>query len=287
MAGQVHHAVHALRRDRPHLGGQVAGVVDGVRRAQVADEVGLGARLGGGDDLGAMGDGELDRVGADATGRAGHQHSLAGGGGQGVDGVQRGGATLPISSMTTAVKSSRSVRLVLPASTCARIPKFNVRTTRHVLKIGGNSLLDEHERSAHFPLLGRPAVAGSGADGHPRRATDLLGGAAATYPTQPASWRFTRVRRRPTSPAAFGPCPTEHPSAPPFLARVPRLLPHGTRTRRGPRSRGNRAVPALRTLAPELVPGAFSTPGADSSKTRDVILSSLRRSRRWVAAVPS
>ncbi len=168
-------------------------MVDGVRRAQVADEVGLGARLGGGDDLGAMGDGELDRVGADATGRAGHQHSLAGGGGQGVDGVQRGGATLPISSMTTAVKSSRSVRLVLPASTCARIPKFNVRTTRHVLKIGGNSLLDEHERSAHFPLLGRPAVAGSGADGHPRRATDLLGGAAATYPTQPASWRFTQV----------------------------------------------------------------------------------------------
>src|SRR5262249_23670343 len=33
-------------------------------------------------------------------------------------------STLPISSMTPTVKSSRSVRLVLPASTCARMPMF-------------------------------------------------------------------------------------------------------------------------------------------------------------------
>src|SRR5262245_22633936 len=33
-------------------------------------------------------------------------------------------STLPISSITPAAKSSRSVRLVLPASTCARMPRF-------------------------------------------------------------------------------------------------------------------------------------------------------------------
>src|SRR5215510_1039899 len=33
-------------------------------------------------------------------------------------------STLPISSMTPTVKSSRSVRLVLPASTCATMPMF-------------------------------------------------------------------------------------------------------------------------------------------------------------------
>ena len=49
-------------------------------------------------------------------------------------------STLPISSMTPAANSSRSVRLVLPASTCARIPRFSVLTKRHVLWIGGNSL---------------------------------------------------------------------------------------------------------------------------------------------------
>jgi len=36
-------------------------------------------------------------------------------------------STLPISSMTPAAWSSRSVSVVLPASTCARIPKLSVR----------------------------------------------------------------------------------------------------------------------------------------------------------------
>jgi hypothetical protein len=44
--------------------------------------------------------------------------------------------------MTPAAYSSRSVRLVLPASTCAKIPKFNVRITRPVIQMGGNSLMD-------------------------------------------------------------------------------------------------------------------------------------------------
>jgi hypothetical protein len=35
------------------------------------------------------------------------------------------------------------VRVVLPASTCARIPKFNVANSRHVLQIGINSQIDE------------------------------------------------------------------------------------------------------------------------------------------------
>ena len=41
-------------------------------------------------------------------------------------------STLPIVSMTPAACSSRSVSVVLPASTCARIPKFSVpRGNRH------------------------------------------------------------------------------------------------------------------------------------------------------------
>ena len=63
-------------------------------------------------------------------------------------------STLPISSMTPAVNSSRSVRLVLPASTCARIPKLSVRTKRHVLRIGGNCPRERHERCTHGTLPG-------------------------------------------------------------------------------------------------------------------------------------
>src|SRR6266508_3380998 len=76
-------------------------------------------------------------------------------------------STSPTVSMTPAAYSSRSVSVVLPASTCARIPRFNVLTPRHVLWIGGNSLLRGHERLAHLRLLGRSAVVGSAADGHP------------------------------------------------------------------------------------------------------------------------
>ena len=67
-------------------------------------------------------------------------------------------STLPISSMTPAAWSSRSVRVVLPASTCASIPKFNVRTARHVLRmrLGG---LDGHEL-AH-DVQGRRSERGS------------------------------------------------------------------------------------------------------------------------------
>src|SRR5205807_10441308 len=63
-------------------------------------------------------------------------------------------STLPISSMTPAACSSRSVSVVLPASTCARIPKFSVlRSKRHTLRIGHKGLLDGHERCAHLGSL--------------------------------------------------------------------------------------------------------------------------------------
>jgi hypothetical protein len=42
-------------------------------------------------------------------------------------------STLPTSSMIPAAWSSRSVRVVLPASTCARIPRFKVPMERRVL----------------------------------------------------------------------------------------------------------------------------------------------------------
>ncbi|MGW7522390.1 heme-binding protein [Streptomyces sp. NPDC054783] len=55
--------------------------------------------------------------------------------------------------MTPAAYSSRSVRLVLPASTCARIPRFRVRevvrTECHVLQVDGDSFRVGHELSAH------------------------------------------------------------------------------------------------------------------------------------------
>src|SRR3712207_5163287 len=62
-------------------------------------------------------------------------------------------STLPISSMTPAAYSSRSVKVVLPASTCARIPRFKVPIELHVLQIGGSYLLNRHESSAHLLLL--------------------------------------------------------------------------------------------------------------------------------------
>ena len=68
-------------------------------------------------------------------------------------------STLPISSMTPAAYSSRSVSVVLPASTCARIPKFNVlRSTSHTLRIGHKSPLDGHDRCAHLSSLGIAAA---------------------------------------------------------------------------------------------------------------------------------
>src|SRR5947207_11931041 len=64
-------------------------------------------------------------------------------------------STLPASSMTPASYSSRSVRVVLPASTCARIPRFSsFCDTRHTLQIGPKGPVDGHERVAHrFSLV--------------------------------------------------------------------------------------------------------------------------------------
>src|SRR5262249_30121938 len=64
-------------------------------------------------------------------------------------------STLPTSSMTPAAYSSRSVSVVLPASTCAKIPKFSECMQCHVLRVV-SSLRHGHERCAHGCLLGRP-----------------------------------------------------------------------------------------------------------------------------------
>ena len=61
-------------------------------------------------------------------------------------------STLPTWSMIPAAKSSRSVRLVLPASTCARIPRLSEVTSSHVLDVGGRGR-DEHEKLPHWGLL--------------------------------------------------------------------------------------------------------------------------------------
>lgn len=61
-------------------------------------------------------------------------------------------STLPGRSITPAAYSSRSVRVVLPASTCARIPKLSVFCdTRHILRTGHEGHLDGHEHPAHLP----------------------------------------------------------------------------------------------------------------------------------------
>src|SRR4026209_1099245 len=55
--------------------------------------------------------------------------------------------------MTPAAYSSRSVSVVLPASTCARIPRFNVlRSTSHDLR-SREALLHGHDRVAHSASL--------------------------------------------------------------------------------------------------------------------------------------
>ena len=64
-------------------------------------------------------------------------------------------STLPISSMMPALCSSRSVRLVLPASTCARMPRLSRATVRHVLEVGR---VGGHERSRHRAPPGRRVV---------------------------------------------------------------------------------------------------------------------------------
>src|SRR6476646_1025027 len=58
-------------------------------------------------------------------------------------------STLPIAVMIPALYSRRSVRLVLPASTWARMPRFSVRTERQVLWVGGHGLETGRRRSTH------------------------------------------------------------------------------------------------------------------------------------------
>ena len=59
-------------------------------------------------------------------------------------------STLPSSAMTPAVCSRRSVRLVLPASTWATIPRLRVvRIKRHVLARGMGCCLVGHDRWTH------------------------------------------------------------------------------------------------------------------------------------------
>ena len=59
-------------------------------------------------------------------------------------------STLPISSMTPASYRSRSVRVVLPASTCATIPRLSsLCDTRHFLQMDPRGLVDGYERVAH------------------------------------------------------------------------------------------------------------------------------------------
>ena len=66
-------------------------------------------------------------------------------------------STLPTSSMTPASKRSRSVRVVLPASTCARIPRLSCFCdTRHSFRVDPKGRLDGSERVAHVaPPLSR------------------------------------------------------------------------------------------------------------------------------------
>src|SRR5436305_12607478 len=62
-------------------------------------------------------------------------------------------STLPTASITPAAYSSRSVRLVLPASTCARIPRFSTSTQLHVLRTGRSHFHARHEARSHDGLL--------------------------------------------------------------------------------------------------------------------------------------
>jgi hypothetical protein len=66
-------------------------------------------------------------------------------------------STLPISPMTPASYSSRSVRVVLPASTWARIPRLSVGTGRHVLWVGDSFRVDVDACGISLSLVARPS----------------------------------------------------------------------------------------------------------------------------------
>src|SRR5215813_14735912 len=63
-------------------------------------------------------------------------------------------STSPTVSMTPAAYSSRSVSVVLPASTCARIPKFSVlRGNRHTPRRDQDFRFDGGEGRSHLVSL--------------------------------------------------------------------------------------------------------------------------------------
>src|SRR6516225_9481902 len=66
-------------------------------------------------------------------------------------------STLPGSGMTPASNSSRSVRLVLPASTCARIPRLRVRNGQ-LLQESGRDWWQGSCRTHHGYLLDKPSA---------------------------------------------------------------------------------------------------------------------------------
>src|SRR5580704_18159102 len=73
-------------------------------------------------------------------------------------------STLPSSGMAPASNSSRSVRLVLPASTCARIPRLSVRKGQLLQESGRDRrqgscrthheyLLESHPWTIHYGVI--------------------------------------------------------------------------------------------------------------------------------------
>jgi len=104
--------------------------------------------------------------------------------------------------MTSEVKSSRSVSVVLPASTCARIPRLSVfRDTRHILRIGPKGHLDGREHLAHLlsSTIGAYADANHRASG--REALTVFPGTN-PQPGRDRTFRYEAVLERPGTHAA-------------------------------------------------------------------------------------
>ena len=107
-------------------------------------------------------------------------------------------STLPGSSMTPAAWSSRSVRLVLPASTWARTPRFKVRTALHVLhgdRDGVDGRAGPHSGSFGWAWRGQLRVSSA----RLRVRTRCPVSSAVRHPARrarPARWRASRRSRR-------------------------------------------------------------------------------------------
>src|SRR5215470_16985706 len=100
-------------------------------------------------------------------------------------------STLPIAVMAPALYSRRSVRLVLPASTWARMPRFSVRTERQVLRVGGHGRETGRRRTTHAvtTFLGSLTAgpSGEGSTANPRPGGQLV--LPAARPPGPAAAR--------------------------------------------------------------------------------------------------